>query len=54
MLGQLGFAPDGQLRDKVQAAIDRLKCFEPEEGYYVAFSGGKTDNASTTCARWPG
>lgn len=28
-------------RDKVQIAIDRLKAFEPPEGYYVAFSGGK-------------
>ena len=27
--------------DKVQAAIQRLKSFEPEEGYYLAFSGGK-------------
>lgn len=27
--------------DKVQKAIDRLKTFEPPEGYYVAFSGGK-------------
>jgi phosphoadenosine phosphosulfate reductase len=27
--------------DKVQVAIDRLKEFEPPEGYYVAFSGGK-------------
>lgn len=27
--------------DKVQKAIDRLKLFEPEEGYYLAFSGGK-------------
>ena len=27
--------------DKVQKAIDRLKAFEPSEGYYVAFSGGK-------------
>lgn len=27
--------------DKVQMAIDRLKEFEPEDGYYVAFSGGK-------------
>lgn len=27
--------------DKVQKSIDRLKAFEPEEGYYVAFSGGK-------------
>ena len=27
--------------DKVQTAINRLKAFEPKEGYYVAFSGGK-------------
>lgn len=27
--------------DKVQQAIDRLKDHEPEEGYYLAFSGGK-------------
>ena len=41
MLGQLSMKSDGQLRDKVQAAIDRLRCFEPQEGYWVAFSGGK-------------
>jgi phosphoadenosine phosphosulfate reductase len=29
------------VRDKVQMSIDRLREFEPEEGYYVAFSGGK-------------
>lgn len=28
-------------KDKVQVAIDRLKTFEPSEGYYLAFSGGK-------------
>lgn len=28
-------------RDKVAEAIQRLKSFEPEDGYYVAFSGGK-------------
>lgn len=28
-------------KDKVQTAIDRFKSFEPEEGYYLAFSGGK-------------
>jgi len=28
-------------RDKVQIAIERLRQFEPQEGYYVAFSGGK-------------
>jgi phosphoadenosine phosphosulfate reductase len=27
--------------DKVQTAIDRLKAFEPPDGYYLAFSGGK-------------
>jgi phosphoadenosine phosphosulfate reductase len=27
--------------DKVKMAIDRLKAFEPPEGYYLAFSGGK-------------
>lgn len=28
-------------KDKVQVAIDRLKTFEPKDGYYLAFSGGK-------------
>lgn len=28
-------------KDKVQVAIERLKSFEPPEGYYLAFSGGK-------------
>lgn len=28
-------------RDKVKIAIERLRQFEPEEGYYLAFSGGK-------------
>ena len=27
--------------DKVAIAIQRLKTFEPPEGYYLAFSGGK-------------
>jgi phosphoadenosine phosphosulfate reductase len=29
------------IRDKVEIAIARLREFEPEEGYYLAFSGGK-------------
>lgn len=41
MLGQTKFATDGEICDKVEIAIKRLKAFEPEEGYYVAFSGGK-------------
>jgi phosphoadenosine phosphosulfate reductase len=27
--------------DKVQKAVDRIKTFEPKEGYWLAFSGGK-------------
>lgn len=41
MLGQTRLATDGEICDKVQLAIKRLKAFEPEDGYYVAFSGGK-------------
>lgn len=28
-------------RDKIKIAIDRLQAFEPPEGYYLCFSGGK-------------
>ena len=35
-----------ELSEKVKKAIDRLKAFCPEEGYYLAFSGGKD---SVTC-----
>ena len=31
---------DGKI-DKVTRSIERLKTFEPPEGYYLAFSGGK-------------
>ena len=31
--------------DKVKLAIDRLQAFEPPEGYYLAFSGGKDSQA---------
>ena len=31
--------------DKVQVAIERLRMFEPPEGYYLAFSGGKDSQA---------
>lgn len=37
MLGQL----DIYGRDKVQLAIERLQSYEPDEGYFLAFSGGK-------------
>lgn len=35
----------GNVRDKRQTAIDRLRMFEPPEGYYLAFSGGKDSQA---------
>lgn len=41
MLGQMQMLPDGRTGDKVDMAIHCLQSFEPEEGYYVAFSGGK-------------
>lgn len=41
MLGQLSILQDGNLMDKVEIAVKRLKSFEPPEGYFVAFSGGK-------------
>ena len=31
----------GHKRDKVQQAVDRFRAFEPPDGYYLAFSGGK-------------
>lgn len=41
MIGQLKMTADGQVKDKVEIAIQRLQSFEPPDGYYVAFSGGK-------------
>lgn len=38
---QMQITLDGQVKDKVEIAIQRIKTFEPPEGYYVAFSGGK-------------
>lgn len=37
MLGQLNMYG----LDRVECAIERLRAFEPEDGYYLAFSGGK-------------
>ncbi len=34
-----------QLLEKVKEAINRLKVFEPSDGYYVAYSGGKDSDA---------
>ena len=37
MRGQLNF----QGKTKLEVTLERIKAFEPPEGYYVAFSGGK-------------
>ena len=37
------------IHDKVETAIGRLRAFEPPEGYFVAFSGGK-DSLALLCA----
>lgn len=41
MVGQMQIGLDGQMKDKIEISIERLKAFCPEEGYYLAFSGGK-------------
>jgi phosphoadenosine phosphosulfate reductase len=41
MLGQLKINGDGRIRDKVEMSMELLKKWEPPEGYFVAFSGGK-------------
>lgn len=40
--------------DKVKKAIDRLKAFEPSEGYYLAFSGGKDSQCIYHLAKMAG
>lgn len=50
MLGQLNILG----KDKVQTAIERLKYFEPAQGYYLAFSGGKDSIAIYYLAKMAG
>lgn len=37
MIHQINFSG----KDKVEIAIERIRAYEPEEGYYLCFSGGK-------------
>ena len=41
MLGEQTICNDGSIQTKLDVAIQRLKSFEPPEGYFLAFSGGK-------------
>lgn len=45
---------DGTVRDKVQIAIDRYIAFEPEEGYFIAFGGGKDSCVVLALAKMAG
>ena len=50
MLGQL----NRYGMDRVETAIERLKAFEPPEGYWLAFSGGKDSVAIKALADMAG
>lgn len=54
MLNQLQFTQDGKVKDKVEIAIQRLKAFEPPDGYYVCFSGGKDSQCVYHLAKMAG
>ena len=40
--------------DKVKISLDRLKMYEPEEGYYLAYSGGKDSTVILDLAKKAG
>lgn len=44
----------GKEHDRVATAIDRLKMFEPHEGYYLAYSGGKDSDTVLALAKMAG
>lgn len=50
MLGQLNLWG----KNKVEVAIDRLQSFEPKDGYYLAFSGGKDSQCIYHLAKMAG
>lgn len=54
MLEQLQFGSDGEIRNKVETAIKRLQAFEPPDGYFLAFSGGKDSQCVYHLAKMAG
>lgn len=50
MLGQLNVFG----KTKLDVTLDRIKSFEPEEGYYLAFSGGKDSQCIYELAKMAG
>lgn len=53
-MNQLRMTLDGRIRDNVEEAIDILRNFEPPEGYYLAFSGGKDSQCVYHLAKMAG
>ena len=51
MLMEQIIGADGVIRTKLDIAIQRLKSFEPPEGYFLAFSGGKDSQCIYHLAR---
>ena len=45
---------DGGIRTKLDVTIQRLRSFEPPEGYYLAFSGGKDSQCIYHLAKMAG
>ena len=43
-----------ELREKERIAIERLKAFEPEDGYFLAYSGGKDSDCIKILAQLAG
>ena len=54
MNNQLRLSIDGRIRDNVEESIDILKQFEPPDGYYLAFSGGKDSQCVYHLAKMAG
>lgn len=54
MLMEQIIGADGVIRTKLDIAIQRLKSFEPPEGYFLAFSGGKDSQCIYHLARMAG
>lgn len=54
MLNEQIICADGQTRTKLEIAIQRLKSFEPPEGYFLVSSGGKDSQCIYHLAKMAG
>lgn len=43
-----------ELKEKERIAMERLKAFEPEDGYFLAYSGGKDSDCIKILAQLAG